>query len=124
MLADLFKVIPIVFLGQSTVMAGLYFISGRLMPVFFSGLYSSTSLTGRTIVASAIIFPLANFVCGYSYQKFSTAIVSPAMIAMMVLAQVIFAVLALGVRPSLWLFPAAAITMTGCAWVSLLLLQK
>ncbi len=95
------KALPLVFIGQSLIMAGVYFTSGRLMTAQLAEVYARAGMGWRTVVVSATIFPLANFLFGCAFAHFTPAVVSPTMIAMTVVTQILFTVMVPGTRPGL-----------------------
>lgn len=124
MLGQLIQIIPIVLFAQSVIMTGIFFISAQLLPSLLSPFYASVGMFGRAAIASVFIFSISNFINGYAFARFNPALASPVMIACFVLAQVVFTILVIGVKPSLWIIPAGLMVLVGCVWVSILLSRQ
>ncbi len=121
MLAQFCKATPLIFFSYCLITTGVFFISGRLFPAQLGNVYAAVGTVGRTVIATMLFFPLANFMVGYAMGRFDPALVSPIMIAVTVLVQIVFTVFIMGAKPSLWIIPATLIVMAGCVWVSVLL---
>ena len=124
-LSQFLRAMGVVFLAQFSIIAGIFFISGQLLPNLLAPLYTllSTGLA-RTVAASIIIFPLGNWVMAYAFGRYGPALVSPLMIVMMILVNILFAVFVVGTKPSPWLALAVLLMIIGGVWASLLLLPK
>ena len=121
MFLELVKITGLVFFTYVSIMSGVFFISGQLLPGWLSGLYAHSGSLSRTIAASVVFFPLGNFALAYAYNRFNPAWVAPMSLAASVLVTITFAALILNVRPPLWIIPATLMVMAGCVWVSHLL---
>lgn len=124
MLSPLLKILPLVFLAQALIIGSVFFISGRLLPHHLSPVYDAVGTVGRTVIASLFFFPLGNFVIGWTMGKFDPALVSPAIMAAVVVVQVAMTLLVTGQKPAPALWLATLVVMAGSVWVSLLLGQK
>jgi hypothetical protein len=121
MLSHILKSLPIIFFAQALIMTGVFFISGKFFQAQLAGVYGALNPVTRTIIASIILFPVANYLTGYALEKFDPAIVSPTIIASVVLMQIGFTIAVANGKPSLWIIPATLCVMAGCVWVSVLL---
>lgn len=121
MLPQLTKIIPVILLAQTLIFTGVFFISGQIFPATLGKFYTATGYFSRTMLASLSLFAAANFICGYAMSHFSPSLVSPVMIAGAALLQIVFTIVVIGYKPSLWIIPATLAVMASCIWVSLLL---
>ncbi|MFH1158359.1 MAG: hypothetical protein V1721_05685 [Pseudomonadota bacterium] len=124
MMPELIKCAILVFLTQAVFMVSVFFVSGQMLPSLMSGFYAHTGMLSRTAIASVVFLPLGNFMFACAYALFSPAWVSPMAVTSFVLLSILFTVLLLGVRPSLWIVPATLTVIAGCIWVSILLEKK
>lgn len=124
MLTQFLKAAPLIFFAQTLIIGAVFFISGRLLPQQLAPVYDALGTVGRTVLASLFLFPVANFAIGWCMGKFDPAIVSPTIMASIVVIQVVMTVLVTGHKttPALWL--ATFVVMAGSVWVSLLLGRK
>jgi hypothetical protein len=121
MAEQLAKIAALSLLTYAFVFAGVFFISGQILPSYFGRVYAATSIWSRTLIASATFIMAANFLQGWALTRFSPALVSPVMIAAFALMLVAFTVGVTGAKPSWMIVPATLVVMGGCVWVSLLL---
>jgi hypothetical protein len=121
MLPQFLKIIPLTVLMYLGIFTGMFFISGQIFRGWLAPVYAATGFFSRTVIASITLYAVGNYLGGYMMARFSPALVAPAMIAGYALMQVLFTMLVIGYRPSLWIIPATLVVMGGCVWVSLLL---
>lgn len=114
----------VVTLAQFAIMTGVFFISGQLLPQTLAAVYAKfpDSLT-RMIIASIVIMPLANWAIGFAYGHFPPGVVAPLVVVAMVLMNIGFTMVYLGIRPTPALILAIAGMTAFAAWSAVLLQQ-
>ena len=102
-------------------MTGVFFISGQLLPNTLSALYAQIPhVFWRTVAASIVLFPVANWMISHTYGHFPPGLVAPAVLVCAVLANIGFAMAIMGARltPALCVAVAAmAASAAACAWL-------
>lgn len=121
-------VLPVIAIAaavQFAIMATIFFISGQLLPQMLAPVYQlmPTPLV-RTIFASIVIFPVANWTVAWTYAHFPPGLVAPAIVAAAVIANVSFAIAITKAQLSPALFIALALMLAGAVWASVLITSK
>jgi hypothetical protein len=124
-LSVILPALAVVTLAQFSIMTGVFFISGQLLPQTLAAVYAKfpDSVT-RMIIASILIMPAANWAVGYAYGHFPPGIVAPLVVVAMVLMNISFTMVHLGTRLSPALAAAIALMMASSAWAAWLLQAK
>lgn len=107
--------------SQLLIVASIFFISGKIAPVALAGIYAQTSVLSRTVIASILTMPLANYIVSVAYHRYDPALVTPLNLTAIIIIQVIFTLIVLQVKPSPWLIPATLMIIAGALWVNRLL---
>ena len=111
------KIFSFMFLANSVVYAGIFFINGALLPELLASLYSKTSYVMRVIICLVTFLTAGNILFAKAFEWFDPVLVAPLNIIAFVFLQVIIAILVNKVAPSLMIIPALAVVTAGSYWV-------
>jgi drug/metabolite transporter (DMT)-like permease len=121
---EFIKTLAAIFSAQLVIICGVFFVSGLFLPQFLGGIYAATSATQRLIIGLLTAFVIGNFLMSFAYKVFPPHLTAPITMFSMVLLQIVFAVWIYKIQINPWLYPASALVLGSCIWVSLLLQAK